>query len=99
MVEKTERSEVGDHPRGGERREWEIFVRDEESDPMRHVGSVSAPSPGVAHEQATRLFAWFAEDVWICPADEMHRYSTHQLDDDAVPAPHPDGEEGRTHEL
>ena len=99
MVEKARRNEVGDRPRGGDEREWEVFVREDADDPMRHVGSVSAPSPEVAHEQATRLFEWFATDVWICPADETHRFSTHGLDDEAKPAPHPDGAEGRTHEL
>jgi rSAM-partnered protein len=63
MVEKVRRSSVGDHPRGGDQREWEVFVREDEADPMRHVGSVSAPTAKVAHEQATRLFAWFAADV------------------------------------
>lgn len=76
-----------------------MFVREDEADPMRHVGSVSAPTAEVAHEQATRLFAWFAADVWICPADETHRFSTHELDDEATAAPHLDGEEGRTQEL
>ncbi|WP_135822812.1 Htur_1727 family rSAM-partnered candidate RiPP [Halostella litorea] len=99
MVEKARRNEVGDNPRGGDGREWEVFVREDADEPMQHVGSVSAPSPEVAHEQATRLFAWFATDVWICPADETHRFSTHDLDDEAEPAPHPDGPEGRTHEL
>lgn len=95
MVEKAQRSEVGDHPRDDEQREWEIFARKDESSSMRHVGSVSAPSPGIAHEQASRLFAWFATDVWICPADETHRFSTHDLDDEAAPAPtSEDGENG-----
>ena len=99
MVEKARRSSVGEHPRGGDQREWDVFVREDEADPMQHVGSVSAPSAGAAHEQATRLFAWFATDVWICPADETRRFSTHELDDEAAAAPHPDGEEGRTQEL
>ncbi|WP_276273885.1 Htur_1727 family rSAM-partnered candidate RiPP [Haloarcula litorea] len=99
MVEKARRSAVGDHPRGGDAREWEVFVREAQSEPMRHVGSVSAPTVEVAHEQATRLFAWFADDVWLCPAAEVSRFSTHDLDDDAEPAPHPEGEEARTHEL
>jgi len=99
MVEKARRSKVGDSSRGGDNREWEVLVREDETDPMRHVGSLTAPSPEVAHEQATRLFAWFAADVWVCPADETHRFSTHDLDDQATPASHPVGEEGRTHEL
>jgi rSAM-partnered protein len=98
-MEKAERSTVGEYPRGGDQREWEVFVREDDDAPMRHVGSVSAPTPEIAHEQATRLFAWFAADVWLCPADETRRFSTHDLDDEAEPAPHPDGEEARTHEL
>lgn len=84
------RSAVGDHPRGGETREWEVLVREAASDPMHHVGSVSAPSAAVAHEQAARLFAWTATDVWLCPAGEVRRFSTHDLDDDATPAPGPE---------
>lgn len=97
-MEKAARSTVGAYPRGGDQREWEVFVREDDDTPMRHVGSVSAPTPEIAHEQATRLFAWFATDVWLCPADETRRFSTHDLDDEAEPTPHPDGEEARTRE-
>lgn len=79
MVEKADRSEVGTEPRGDPTREWEVFVRDDGDDPLRHVGSVSAPDAEIAHEQAGRLFAWYAEDLWLCPADEVRRFSTHDL--------------------
>ncbi|MFB6301243.1 MAG: Htur_1727 family rSAM-partnered candidate RiPP [Haloferacaceae archaeon] len=81
------RSAVGDHPRGGEGREWEVFVREEPSAPMRHVGSVTASTADLAHERAARLFAWTATDLWLCPADETRRFSTHDLNDAATPDP------------
>jgi rSAM-partnered protein len=84
MVEKAERSEVGTEPRGDPTREWEVFVREDADDPLRHVGSVSAPDAEIAHEQASRLFAWYAEGLWLCPAEEVHRFSTHDLGEDAA---------------
>ncbi|WP_435129866.1 Htur_1727 family rSAM-partnered candidate RiPP [Halobaculum sp. D14] len=98
MVEKPERFRVGDQPRDAVEREWEVFVRDEESEPVRHVGSISAPSDDVAYERATKLFAWYAADVWLCPADAVSRYSTHALDDDAEPAAVATGEEDRSYD-
>jgi len=74
MVEKTDRTrEEGSRSTDGRR--FEIFVREEEADPLRHVGSVAAPTPDAAHEEASALFAWYARDVWVCPTDETHRYS------------------------
>ncbi|MUV57397.1 rSAM-partnered protein, Htur_1727 family [Halogeometricum rufum] len=102
MVEKPDRHRVGDTPRGADDtggREWEVFVRGDDDDPLRHVGSVSAPSADVAHEQATKLFAWYADDLWLCPADAVRRYSTHDLDDDAEAVTLGTGDEERTHEL
>jgi rSAM-partnered protein len=87
MVERAERYRVGDQPRGVDEPEWEVFVREDERESLRHVGSVSAPSADVAHEQATKLFAWCTSDVWVCPAGAVRRYSTHTLDGDAEPAP------------
>ncbi|SFH58114.1 rSAM-partnered protein, Htur_1727 family [Halorubrum aquaticum] len=78
MVEKAQRS-VEETPRRTRERRWEVFVRESKSDPMRRVGTVAAPSPAVAHEEASRLFAWYARDVWLCPADETHRFSTYSL--------------------
>lgn len=100
MVEKPERSRVGEQPRGTDEPEWEVFVREDERESLRHVGSVSAPSADVAHEQATRLFAWYASDVWVCPAEAVRRYSTHALDEEAEPVSvDADGrEEPRTYE-
>ncbi|MFB6151927.1 MAG: Htur_1727 family rSAM-partnered candidate RiPP [Haloarculaceae archaeon] len=60
-------------PRGDVGREWELFVREESDEPLRHAGSVSAPSAAVAREQATTLLGWSAEALWLCPADETVR--------------------------
>lgn len=80
MVEKEDRSRVGEAPRGDPTREWEVFVREDDEEPLRHVGSVSAPDAEVAREQSSRLFGWYADDLWLCPADEVRRFSTHDLD-------------------
>jgi len=80
MVEKADRSAVGDEPRGDPGRQWEVFVREDPEDPLRHVGSVAAPEASVAREQASKLFAWYAEDLWLCPAEEVRRFSTHSLE-------------------
>ena len=84
MVENAERDRVGEEPRGAVEPEGEVFVRTGETAPLRHVGSVSAPSAAVAHEEATGLFGRDATDVWLCPAAEVCRYSTHSLAGDAV---------------
>ncbi|MEM4782494.1 MAG: Htur_1727 family rSAM-partnered candidate RiPP [Halalkalicoccus sp.] len=100
MVEKARRSAVGQQPRGATTREWELFVRDGGEDPLRHVGSVSAPTPEIAHEQASKLFGWYAEDVWCCPAEQVHRYSTHSLGPDDEGDRETEGdEEPRSREL
>ncbi|MFD1569168.1 Htur_1727 family rSAM-partnered candidate RiPP [Halorubrum laminariae] len=81
MVEKTDRTPE-DGSRSTDGRRFEIFVREEEADPLRHVGSVAASTPDAAHEEASALFAWFARDVWVCPAEETHRYSAESLADE-----------------
>ncbi|GAA0551240.1 Htur_1727 family rSAM-partnered candidate RiPP [Halorubrum ejinorense] len=88
MVEKTSRSEDAAGPRSADGRRFEVFVRDEESDPLRHVGTVAAPTPDAAHEEASKLFGWYARDVWVCPAGEVSRYSAEPLAGEA------DGDEG-----
>lgn len=79
MVEKTDRTAGSGGPRSADGRRFEVFVREEEADPLRHVGTVAAPTPDVAHEEASKLFAWYARDVWVCPAEETHRYSAESL--------------------
>ncbi|WP_254768088.1 Htur_1727 family rSAM-partnered candidate RiPP [Salinilacihabitans rarus] len=79
MVEKARRSRVEGDRRGTPVGQWEVFVRDEEADPLRHVGSVAAESATEAHEHASRLFGWYAVDLWVCPAEEVARFSTRGL--------------------
>ena len=85
MVEKASRSAVSAGPRSADGCRFEVFVRDDESDPLSHVGTVSAPSPDAAHEEASKLFAWYARDVWVCPTAETHRYTTERLADEHEP--------------
>ena len=82
MVEKTDRRENANGPRSADGRRFEVFVREAESDPLRHVGTVAAPTPDAAHEEASKLFAWYARDVWVCPAAEVSRYSAESLADE-----------------
>ena len=112
MVEKARRDRVEADERGNPTRQWEVFLRDEPDDPLRHVGSVAAGSETEAHEHASRLFGWYAVDVWVCPADEIGRYSTRGLaseaasddededagDGDADPAADDGSEEPRVYE-
>jgi len=65
-----------DAPRGATSREWEVFAREDTADSLTHVGSVSAPSAEIAREQAASLFGRTAVSLWLCPADETHRYQT-----------------------
>ncbi|GEM_PF-266572 len=81
MVEKTSRSGGESGPRSADGRRFEVFIRDAAADPMRHVGTVAAPTPDAAHEEASTLFGWYARDVWVAPAAEVHRYSAESLGD------------------
>ena len=65
--------DTADAPRADTGREWELFVREETADPLRHVGSVNGPTAAVARERAESLFGWTAEAMWLCPADEVRR--------------------------
>ncbi|NUB92002.1 rSAM-partnered protein [Haloterrigena sp. SYSU A121-1] len=99
MVEKARRERVEADERGNPTPQWEVFLREEPGDPLRHVGSVAAGSESEAHEHASRLFGWYAVDVWLCPADAVGRYSTRgleseseQSDDDAGDGTDADGD-------
>ncbi|ELY38409.1 Htur_1727 family rSAM-partnered candidate RiPP [Natronorubrum tibetense] len=83
MVEKARRERVATDDRGNPTQQWDVFCRDEPDEPLRHVGSVAAASGTEAHEHASRLFGWSAVDVWLCPADDVERYSTRGLESDA----------------
>jgi len=59
--------------------EWEVFLRDAASEPLQHVGSVSAPTEAVAYEQASSLFGGEAHSVWLCPAASVARFTDRDL--------------------
>ncbi|KAB1196656.1 MULTISPECIES: Htur_1727 family rSAM-partnered candidate RiPP [Haloferax] len=67
-------------PRIDGSRQWEVFIRENDAEPMRHVGSVSAPSVDIATEQATTLFGFASSALWLCPADEVRRIGGNDLD-------------------
>jgi rSAM-partnered protein len=98
MVERPERSRIDDGERAPTGREWEVFVREAGEEPMVHAGSVRARSAETAHELASRLFAWYATDIWVCPAEAMSRFTAHDLAEDRTPAGIPATEESRTTE-
>ncbi len=99
MAEPTERRRIEDGDRAPNGREFEVFVREGGSDPMRHVGSVRAADVDGAYVIASRLFAWHADDVWICPSADVTRYTTHDLADDTERVDRPtDAEEPRNRE-
>ncbi|ELK55428.1 MULTISPECIES: Htur_1727 family rSAM-partnered candidate RiPP [Haloferax] len=66
-------------PRIDGSRQWEVFYRDVPTEPMRHVGSVSAPSEDLATEQARTLFGGGDADLWLAPADEFLRLGGNDL--------------------
>ncbi|SEG52711.1 Htur_1727 family rSAM-partnered candidate RiPP [Halobellus limi] len=66
-------------PRGDTTPEWEVFLRADRSESLRHVGSVSAPSADVAREQASSLFGWTAHTLWVCPAEDVVRFTEREL--------------------
>ncbi|WP_267639214.1 Htur_1727 family rSAM-partnered candidate RiPP [Haloarchaeobius amylolyticus] len=81
-----DRKRVSDAPRATDGSEWEVFVRETSTDPMQHVGSVTADTWDLAYEQAAALFSFTAEDLWLCPADAVHRFTPSTLDEAATPA-------------
>jgi len=79
-----------DAPRGDTSREWEVFCRETESEPLTHVGSVSAPTADIAREQAATLFEHAAAALWLCPADETVRVQERDLGVGETAAAEPD---------
>lgn len=73
MSERVERAR-STAPRATTGREWEVFVREDDAEPLTHAGSLTAPTREIAREQATQLLGWSATDVWLCPADEVERF-------------------------
>ncbi|MFB6156487.1 MAG: Htur_1727 family rSAM-partnered candidate RiPP [Haloferacaceae archaeon] len=78
MTGDTNRDRV-DEPRADDGREWEVFLREAVEEPLRHVGSVTAPDVDAAHEHAAALFDRAAHTLWLCPADEVARFTTREL--------------------
>lgn len=93
MVEKTRRGLVTDvsATRDGE---WEVLVRPDGEDDVRRVGSVVADDASAAHELATRLYAWYAPEVWVVPAAAVVRFHEDAAGD-ATPS---DADEARVYE-
>lgn len=65
-------------PRSDGQPEWELFLREEPGEPLRHAGSVTASSADAAHERATGLFP-DATTCWCCPAGEVARFTERNL--------------------
>ncbi len=68
-----------DEPRSDETPEWEVFLREDPAEPLRHAGSVSAPTESVAYDHVSSLFGWAADAVWVCPAGEVARFTDRTL--------------------
>ncbi|MFA1611180.1 Htur_1727 family rSAM-partnered candidate RiPP [Halobellus rubicundus] len=79
-------------PRGDTTPEWEVFCRSAESEPLSHVGSVSAPTEEVAREQAESLFGWTAHTLWLCRADDVARFTARDLGAESDAAANADAE-------
>ncbi len=65
--------------RSADGRRFEVFVRETAAESLRHVGTVAAPTPETAHEEAAALFGWTARDIWVCPTESTRRYTTEPL--------------------
>jgi rSAM-partnered protein len=99
MVEKPVHYRVEHQPSADTDPAWEVFVRDDADDQLRHVGTLPAPSARTAYDQARRLFGWFLEDLWLCPASEVRRYEADPPSEAAEPVDAATGEESRTHDV
>ena len=89
----------GDFPHYPNRPAWSRR-RDEADDPPRYVGTVRAEDARAAREEATRLFCWYAHEVWVCPAKEVRRFSEADPKERGGESAVPDSSvEERTHEL
>lgn len=72
---------VVETPRADDEPEWELFLRESATEPLRHAGSITAPSAEVAHERATGLFPG-ATTLWCCPSEAVARFTERDLGDD-----------------
>jgi rSAM-partnered protein len=80
-------------PRIDGSRQWEVFFRETDAEPMRHVGSVTAPAADIATEQATTLFDFAASSLWLCPTDEVRRIGGNDLASKGRQRPSDEGDE------
>lgn len=71
-LKRTDARRADDSP------EWEVFLRESAAAPLRHAGSVTAPSSDVAHEQASTLFP-DASTLWLARSDRVARFSERDL--------------------
>ena len=77
MSDAADRTRVDD-ARADDTPEWEVFVRESPCEPLRHAGSVTAPTPETAHEQATTLFPEVGT-LWLCRSDRVARFADREL--------------------
>lgn len=77
-MDDTDRRTRTDAPCADDAPEWEVFHRESATDPLRHVGSVTAPSSDVAHEQASTLFP-DASTLWLVRSDRVERFAERDL--------------------
>lgn len=75
-----------DEPRADGTPEWEVFLRESACEPLRHAGSVTAPSADLAREQAGALFP-DAGTLWLCRTDRVARFTERELGAEYAPAP------------
>jgi rSAM-partnered protein len=69
---------VVETPRADDEPEWELFLRESATEPLRHAGSITAPGAEVAHERATGLFP-DATTLWCCPSEAVARFTERDL--------------------
>lgn len=78
-MDSPARERVETAERGTPVAQWEVFLRGETDEPLRHVGSVAGETAADAHQHAATLFDRFAADLWLCPAEAVERYTTRSL--------------------
>ncbi|UIP01418.1 Htur_1727 family rSAM-partnered candidate RiPP (plasmid) [Halobaculum sp. CBA1158] len=77
MTDSDRRESVA-QARADDSPEWEVFLRESSAEPLRHAGSVTAPSTDVAREQASALFPE-ASTLWLARSDRVARFTERDL--------------------
>jgi rSAM-partnered protein len=75
-----------------------VFVRDEASDPLTYAGSVVEADGETVREHVSRLFGRYVIEVWVCPADDVERYSPRETEPEVGGRVHEGGTEHRVYE-